>query len=644
MAHVCGACVALLEPDDGHDRCPSCLGFEHLREGLTERACMNCGSMPLALRLARLAAVEHPAAADLPLMTPPPPAQPGRSWRRGRAGPPPRKRARDELASKVDRLSSDMVRIQELLLTLQPGAGGAVADSRPDPSLGDVPGTDDVLSLAASANLFSEGVTGEEDSNAFGEASRSSAQSSGHSTEGNPIGAVIRTALARLGLDAPKADLAQPSAFFRRSPATAPFSVPPSEEYLKELHFCWKDAKALPRPSASARALAAMRDPAQYGLGSMPPVEPAIASLILTPDQALRPDARCPRPQCRVTDDLLSKAYDAAARMGRIGNSLSHLMLALSTSLQQAAVEPSTQDLSDASLQDFALMSRELGRVMSTLVQTRRQVWLAQSAPDGGMQEGPQSRASGLEPPRLPPGAATSHHALTQREMRTYVGLGGLPSSPLIAFAPPPAHRPGSLGPRSLIGTPPEPVEAGGPGARTTGPVVGCFSQQQISYWAACTTDPWVVSTLTRGYELQFRRRPQAFGRVRMTVVRDPTKAAALAQELSALLAKDEVPDQQNQNSGLVLVVDNAEYKKYGSRKTVAARMLAVVNHVDKLYRSPGTRVMLVGLEIWTYGDQMEDSPDPSGEVEERWRRGGGGLGQGTPTQDRGDPHTGDPP
>ena len=47
-----------------------------------------------------------------------------------------------------------------------------------------------------------------------------------------------------------------------------------------------------------------------------------------------------------------------------------------------------------------------------------------------------------------------------------------------------------------------------------------------------------MVSTLTRGYELQFRRRPQAFGRVRMTVVRDPTKAAALAQELSALLAK----------------------------------------------------------------------------------------------------------
>ncbi|CAL8284616.1 unnamed protein product [Arctogadus glacialis] len=81
--------------------------------------------------------------------------------------------------------------------------------------------------------------------------------------------------------------------------------------------------------------------------------------------------------------------------------------------------------------------------------------------------------------------------------------------------------------------------------------------------------------------------------------------------------------DQQNQNSGLVLVVDHAEYKKYGSRQTVAARMLAVVNHVDKLYRSLGIRVMLVGLEIWTYGDQIEVSPDPNVTLERfmDWRR-----------------------
>ncbi|KAK0135107.1 hypothetical protein N1851_029077 [Merluccius polli] len=65
--------------------------------------------------------------------------------------------------------------------------------------------------------------------------------------------------------------------------------------------------------------------------------------------------------------------------MGRIGNSLSHLMLALSASLQEATVDASVHSFGDASLQAFALMSRELGRLMSTLVQARRQVWLAQS-------------------------------------------------------------------------------------------------------------------------------------------------------------------------------------------------------------------------------------------------------------------------
>ncbi|KAM4607469.1 disintegrin and metalloproteinase domain-containing protein 8a [Polymixia lowei] len=61
----------------------------------------------------------------------------------------------------------------------------------------------------------------------------------------------------------------------------------------------------------------------------------------------------------------------------------------------------------------------------------------------------------------------------------------------------------------------------------------------------------------------------------------------------------------------MILVVDNTEYKKFGSRKSVEARMLEVANHVDKLYRPVGLRVMLVGLEIWAYKDQIEVSADP---------------------------------
>ncbi|KAJ8364555.1 hypothetical protein SKAU_G00133860 [Synaphobranchus kaupii] len=49
-------------------------------------------------------------------------------------------------------------------------------------------------------------------------------------------------------------------------------------------------------------------------LDRMPSVEPAIAALVVSPEEAALADAHCPKPQCRAMDDLLCKAYDAAAR------------------------------------------------------------------------------------------------------------------------------------------------------------------------------------------------------------------------------------------------------------------------------------------------------------------------------------------
>ena len=51
----------------------------------------------------------------------------------------------------------------------------------------------------------------------------------------------------------------------------------------------------------------------------------------------------------------------------------------MSEMLQSSGAEQEVQDLSEASLQAFAYMSRELGRLMSSLKLARRQVWLAQS-------------------------------------------------------------------------------------------------------------------------------------------------------------------------------------------------------------------------------------------------------------------------
>ena len=105
---------------------------------------------------------------------------------------------------------------------------------------------------------------------------------------------------------------------------------------------------------------------------------------------------------------------------------------------------------------------------------------------------------AGLGAPRLSPSGALSH-LIT---LVAYGGLCGLLNSLRMAFRPPNANLPGSLVPHNPIGAYPEPQEAGRVGARPIGPIVGLFSQQQLSYWAACTSDPWVVSTLTQGYEL----------------------------------------------------------------------------------------------------------------------------------------------
>ncbi|KAK5599373.1 hypothetical protein CRENBAI_021923 [Crenichthys baileyi] len=122
---------------------------------------------------------------------------------------------------------------------------------------------------------------------------------------GEPVSAAIRTALGHLQLDVPLAQSALSSAFFRNRDAEAAFVVPTLAKYVQELHACWTDTRAFSRPTADGRALAAMHEVPKFGLGCMPPVESAITSLIVPPDEALRPNARCPRPQCRVTDNLL---------------------------------------------------------------------------------------------------------------------------------------------------------------------------------------------------------------------------------------------------------------------------------------------------------------------------------------------------
>lgn len=126
MEHNCGSCLASpLEAEDDHDHCGACLGVDHLREALTDEACMNCCIMPRSVRLARLAQLDplvslpsfHPVtahSAETPVQK--------RSGTQCRANVPVKRReavARDELSFKVDCLAADMEQIKELLMNIQ---------------------------------------------------------------------------------------------------------------------------------------------------------------------------------------------------------------------------------------------------------------------------------------------------------------------------------------------------------------------------------------------------------------------------------------------------------------------------------------------------------------------------------------------
>ncbi|XP_043534817.1 disintegrin and metalloproteinase domain-containing protein 8a isoform X2 [Chiloscyllium plagiosum] len=97
-------------------------------------------------------------------------------------------------------------------------------------------------------------------------------------------------------------------------------------------------------------------------------------------------------------------------------------------------------------------------------------------------------------------------------------------------------------------------------------------------------------------------------------------KMAALYQPLGRRSAK---ASQSTRYVELYLVVDNAEYKKFRDLLTIRQRMMEVVNHVDKLYRSLNIRVALVGMEVWTYSDKIAVSSNPDITLDNflKWRR-----------------------
>ncbi len=53
-------CGCFLASSDGHDRCPSCLGYQHAEAALVDESCSHCGNMTIAMLRSRyLLALPH---------------------------------------------------------------------------------------------------------------------------------------------------------------------------------------------------------------------------------------------------------------------------------------------------------------------------------------------------------------------------------------------------------------------------------------------------------------------------------------------------------------------------------------------------------------------------------------------------------
>lgn len=294
-----------------------------------------------------------------------------------------------DLARKVDQLSSAVELLLPLLAKAQPAE--ALETVRPESCVTASPSAVtghefDVVSVAASDSLFdaspaiaiAEGNVHVDQSHNSG--SETASVKSGHSSSVvASLEGTLKAMLARINLDPPQPTVSSENVFLRRAQSTS-FAMPQCKDFTSVLVAALQGSAKASRPDQLARALAVMQDPDMVGLGSMPSIEPSVAALIVSPDEALRENVRCPNVECRRTDELLSRAYNSTASLGRVSNSLAHMLVALHSSLSEVSSDPLVSELTELALQAMGVVANHCGITLGTLVQARRQVWLAQSS------------------------------------------------------------------------------------------------------------------------------------------------------------------------------------------------------------------------------------------------------------------------
>ncbi|KAI7807853.1 hypothetical protein IRJ41_011482 [Triplophysa rosa] len=370
---TCKLCPNNLLPDDGHEFCPSCLSIQHLKDALTD-PCVHCSLLPLSERRLRLAELDPNSTVHLG-QADPAAQRIKKHCASATTSAPPSKKKETTLSKMVAVLSSEMTELKRLLHSLQHPV--APVDPMQDDGAGVDPGQKideeyaeslylscyaelDVLSTSASDSLFHgkhvDVTVPPSPQEVFAEvlaagvSSGGSVRSTEHSqaTSDDTL-AVLRMAVARLGLDT-SVQATQPNVFFRQPPVENSFSMPPCNDFVAEFSNALTASGANRLRPKTARILASMAEADSIGVGRTPEVEQPVAALVVSTDEALRGNVRCPSAQCGRTDSLLKKAYDSTAYITRTENTICQLLLATTSSLESADVDPSVSQFLQTAL------------------------------------------------------------------------------------------------------------------------------------------------------------------------------------------------------------------------------------------------------------------------------------------------------
>ncbi len=366
-------CGWFLTSSDGHDRCPSCLGFRHAEAALVDESCSLCGNMTIAMLRSRYLLARR---GGIPLALP-------RSSSSGRRTTSAQGQGDLRITVRASPSSASPRASHSSSTSHRLGFPDEYAGSsdRAGPSISFSAPADDRLSITASGDELG---SGEDDSAALPPSGRVALP------ESDPeLTAMLSRAAESTGLHyrrPPSPERSRLDDWFLRAQAERrqPPPVPFFPEVHEEVTRSWKAPfSARSRPSASS-VLTTLDGGAAQGYVEVPPVERAIA-MQLCPQgvAAWRGNPRLPSRACKFSSALTAKAYGAAGQAASALHSMALLQVHQAKALKQLhegdadpGVLQELRTATDLALRATKVTARALGQTMSTLVVQERHLWL----------------------------------------------------------------------------------------------------------------------------------------------------------------------------------------------------------------------------------------------------------------------------